>query len=430
MRRQKLILTLPLALIALGWFIFQVGHSTAADPAPEDAGAAPAVIDASAYPTLQAAFDAVPMTGGLVRLPPGHFRLTEPLVLERPDTRVEGAGAATRLINCNTEGKPAVIVRPPNLGANPRAFVWRVQLANFRICGDPNVIDAKSTEPVGGDGLLAQRVNEIYIEGLSVDHNGGHGVNLVDCLEDARVSNSIFTYNRQAGLNILGAHDIIVNANQFEENQDAVRCIKVCNLTMNGNNVDDHLRHGVVIETTYGSVLSGNMIEECQGTAVVLDRDCHGITVSANVIAHNFQGGVDLRDAWGCTVSANTFTVVEERAVVVGPNSGRITITGNNFSDRYIGDGKFRSNRDQDRATGVHLTGATDVAVTGNVFAGLNRQAIEADAACRRVSILGNVITDLNRRTDEPRPALDLADPQQLVVEHNTIAEQPPTPPK
>jgi hypothetical protein len=313
MKSAKLIFALPLALIALGWILSQMGQSTAADPAPKDTGPPPAVIDASAYPTLQAAFDAVPISGGLVRLPPGHFRLTEPLILERPDTRVEGAGAATRLINCNREGKPALIVRPPNLDANPRAFVWRVQLANFRICGDPDVIDAKSTEPTGGDGLLAQRVNEIYIEGLSVDHNGGHGVNLVDCLEDARVSNSIFTYNRQAGLNILGAHDIIVNANQFEENQDAVRCIKVCNLCMNGNNLDDHLRHGVVIETTYGSVLSGNMIEECQGTAVILDADCHGITISANVIAHNFQGGLDLRDAWGCTVSANTLPVTAIR---------------------------------------------------------------------------------------------------------------------
>ena len=99
------------------------------------------------------------------------------------------------------------------------------------------------------------------------------------------------------------------------------------------------------------------MIEECQGTAVVLDRDCHGITVSANVIAHNFGGGVDLRDAWGCAISANTFTVDEVRAVVVGPHSGRITITGNNFSDRYIGEGKYRSNSD-DPAAGIHLAGA------------------------------------------------------------------------
>ncbi len=424
MTSTKVMLTLFGVLVIFGWIMSQGNGTTAADPAVTETDPSPAVIDASQYARLQEAFDAVPMTGGLVKLPPGDFRLTEPLVLERPETRIEGAGAATRLINCNQDGKPALIVRPPNLAANPRAFVWRVQLADFRICGDPNVIDAKSTQPSGGDGLLAQRVNEIYIEGLSVDHNGGHGINLVDCLEDARVCDSIMTYNRQAGLNILGAHDIVVNSNQFEENNDAVLCIKVCNLCMNSNNIDDHLRHGVVIETTYGSVLSGNMIEECQGTAVVLDRDCHGITVSANVIAHNYGGGVDLRDAWGCTVSANTFTVDEVRAVVVGPDSGRITITGNNFSDRYIGEGKYRSNSD-DPAAGIHLAGTSDVAISGNVFTGLNRQAIEADAKCRRIVITGNVMADLNRKTDEKRPALDLRGAQETIVEHNSIAEPP-----
>ena len=55
-----------------------------------------------------------------------------------------------------------------------------------------------------------------------------------------------------------------------------------------------HLGHGVIIENTYGSVVSGNMIEECQGTAIVLDRDCYGIVLSANVIAHN-GAGIDLR---------------------------------------------------------------------------------------------------------------------------------------
>ena len=58
-------------------------------------------IDAGAYGTLQEAFDAVPASGGLIRVPPGRYELTEPLVLSREDTRVEGAGAATHIINKN-----------------------------------------------------------------------------------------------------------------------------------------------------------------------------------------------------------------------------------------------------------------------------------------------------------------------------------------
>lgn len=48
--------------------------------APKLPGARP-VIDASEYPTLQAAIDAVPRDGGMLRLPPGEFVITEPLVI-------------------------------------------------------------------------------------------------------------------------------------------------------------------------------------------------------------------------------------------------------------------------------------------------------------------------------------------------------------
>ena len=189
--------------------------------------------------------------------------------------------------------------------AKAKKNLWRIQLGNFRISGNP-----KSGNPKSGDGLLAEGINESFIQGVSIDHHGGHGINLVACTEDPRVSDNLLTYNAKSGLNIQAGHDIMVNANQFEEHQDGLRCIDSFNLTMNGNNLDDHLRHRVMIKNTYGSVLSGNMIEECNGTAIILDRDCYGITISANVIAHELAGGMDLRDAWGCAVSANTFTIV------------------------------------------------------------------------------------------------------------------------
>ena len=77
------------------------------------------------------------------------------------------------------------------------------------------------------------------------------------------------------------------------------------------------------------------------------------------------------------------FSVDEQRAQVVSPDGGRIIITGNNFSDRYIGEGKYRSNSD-DPAAGIELVGTRDVAISGNVFSGLNCQAIKADADCPR----------------------------------------------
>ena len=261
----------------------------------------PRVIDASKFDSLQAAFDAIPDTGGMVRLPAGTFEISDPLVIRTPRNPDRGSrGASTHIKNLNEAGKPALLLEPAEYAENSRARIWRVQLGNFRISGNEK----------SGDGVHANGIQEIFIHGLSVDHHGGHGISLVNCYEDPRVSDSILTYNKKSGLYIKAGHDIVVNANHFEENWDAVTCVDGFNLCMNGNNLDDHLGNGVVIENTYGSVLSGNMIEECNGTAIILDRDCYGITISANVIAHDMEGGVDLRDAHGCAVSANTFTLV------------------------------------------------------------------------------------------------------------------------
>ncbi len=377
------------------------------------------VFDASKFDTLQAAFDAIPTNGGVIYLPPGDYELTQPLIVRTPETRVEGSGASTHIINKNTEGKPALHVRPNDYETNKRARLWRVQIGNFRISGSTN----------SGDGLLCQGIQEVFVHGLSVDHNGGHGINLDNCYEDPRIADSILTYNGKAGVNLIACHDIVVNANHFEENQDALRCVDSFNLCMNGNNLDDHLRHGVVIENTYGSVLSGNMIEECNGTAVILDRDCYGITVSANVIAHELEGGVNLKDAHGCAISANTFVLVHQFGVRVGPDSDRIAITGNSFANSYMGGGKDKRPAEhkvpmgRDAGDGVIVDGASHVSITGNTFTGLSSSAVSARGESSKLIISANIVTDINRRTTPPKPAFELGSARNTSIVKDNIAD-------
>ena len=344
------------------------------------------IVDASCYPTLQAAFDAVPDAGGVVRLPPGTFEIDEPLKISTSDLLFEGSGSATHIKNVNVEGKPAMILQH-NSGVDGRKNeLWRIRLANFRITGNEK----------SGCGIEARRINEIFFDGVTVSYHGGDGIVLDHCYEDPRICDSLITYNKGAGLNLIGCHDIIVSSNQFEENRDALRCIDGYNLTMTGNNLDDHLGDGVVIENTYGSVVSGNMIEECKGTAIVLDRDCYGITLSANVIAHNESGGIDLRDAHGCTISANTFTIMGGHALAIGPGSGRITVTGNNFSDSYIGGGELKRAASDRKAGGMIMCGTSDVAICGNVFSGVRPKALTLEGEpSKRVVFANNVLTDV-----------------------------------
>ena len=170
---------------------------------------------------------------------------------------------------------------------------------------------------------------------------------------------------------------------------------------MTGNNLDDHLQHGVVVENTYGSVVSGNMIEECVGSAIILDRDCYGIALSANVIAHNGQG-VELRDAHGCTVSANTFTIMHHFALKIGTGSGRIAVTGNNFSDSYLGQGQRKRSPDDQASGGVVLETTSDVTLSGNIFSGLTEAAIaQTGEASHRINVTGNIFVDVeSQHTD------------------------------
>jgi hypothetical protein len=346
-------------------------------------------IDASRFPSLQAALDAVPEEGALVILPAGRFEIREPLVLRRGDVCLQGAGTATHIVNVNEEGKPALEIVHPEGGQNRQSELWRVRLTNFRITGNPK----------SGHGIVARRINEVFIDGVTVSEHGGDGVRLDNCYEDPRVCDSLFTYNKAVGLNLIGCHDIVVSANQFEENQNALHCTDGFNLTMTGNALDDHLGHGVVIENTYGSVVASNMIEECAGTAIILDRDCYGIALSANVIAHN-GAGIDLRDAHGCTVSANAFTIMKTDALRIGA-SGRIAVTGNSFSNSYIGEGKVKRGTEDLAAAGVILNGASDLAISGNTFSSLAPHALAADKATRRVAFTGNVLTDVQSQHEQ-----------------------------
>lgn len=344
-------------------------------------------INAADYDSLQAALDAVPDGGGIVQLPPGKFEVTEPLRLKSGDVLLQGAGPSTHIMNKNEEGQPALLIAHPecqDAKADRKFNLWRVQVSNLRITGNEK----------SGAGIEARQVNEIYIEGVTVSENGGDGIFLNYCYEDPRIADSLITYNKQNGVNLQGCHDIVVNANHFEENQDALRCADGFNLCMNGNNLDDHLGHGVVIENTYGSVLSGNMIEECAGTAVILDRDCYGITLSANVIAHN-GAGIDLKDAHGCAVSANTFTILKTNALRIGPDSGRITVTGNNFSNSYIGESSIKRKVDDALAGGMLIDGADQITITGNIFSGLTEKAVTVVGDPQQVIFASNVLVDV-----------------------------------
>ena len=138
-----------LVLLAVVAVCLQLSGQGAA--APRLAGAQ-AEINAADFPSLQAAIDALPTTGGMVRLPAGKLEIRQPLVIEREDVLLVGQGTATNIVNLNEEGQPAMVIRPKDHATNTKSHVWRVQVANLRLTGviTPNVGAA-------GSGLRSAR---------------------------------------------------------------------------------------------------------------------------------------------------------------------------------------------------------------------------------------------------------------------------------
>ena len=101
------------------FLLFLIDFAPEAEAQQSALTGAESVIEAASHPSLQAALDAVPPTGGIVRLPPGRFEVTDPLVVTQSDVLIVGSGAATHIVNRNQNGSPALILRPPEPPAGP-----------------------------------------------------------------------------------------------------------------------------------------------------------------------------------------------------------------------------------------------------------------------------------------------------------------------
>ena len=131
----RLQIAFVLAFVTVLVLAWRSADSVSQERATTLPGARPAV-DAANYPSLQAAIDALPTTGGVIRLPAGTFEINQPLRITQEDVLLEGAGTATHIKNVNQSGEPAILIESPKLAENPRATLWRVQFENLRVTGN------------------------------------------------------------------------------------------------------------------------------------------------------------------------------------------------------------------------------------------------------------------------------------------------------
>ena len=136
---------LVLFFLSQGFF-----NDTQASPTGND-------INAGNYASIQDAVSALPDEGGTVFIPAGTYKISEPIIIDKSEVTLSGAGSGTILLNTSRESKNTI-----ELTGEEDKRIWRVQVSNMHLKGNEN----------SGHAVYAQYVNEMWI-----DYHGNHGSN-------------------------------------------------------------------------------------------------------------------------------------------------------------------------------------------------------------------------------------------------------------
>jgi parallel beta-helix repeat protein len=358
-------------------------------------------ISAADYDSIQQAVDALPPRGGIVFIPPGIYEISEPIRIENSDVTVWGAGGSTLLLNTSLDGTNTFeIVGEPGRTKG----VWRIQISNLHMKGNEK----------SGHAIYAFWAHEMLLKDLWIDYHGKSGLYLDRCLQNARVVNNNIAYNRQYGVFSEACHDIIISANELEENGYGLFVKDVYNAVITGNNIDDHIENSVYLVNTYGSIITGNMLENSLKECVVLDEGCNGIVLTGNTLRQ--PGNLVIRKNRGVTISGNAFDKSYDNAISV-EDSELLTISGNIFSDgRQL---------DFETIYGIVMKNVKDVSITGNTMTKLQTGGIYAvSGPNKHLTITGNTIRNPSLKFPGEFSGIYLENTQHSIVSNNTVLDE------
>ncbi len=301
-------------------------------------------INAGNYSSIQEAVSALPDEGGTIFIPAGTYEISEPIIIEKSEVTLIGAGSGTILLNISKEGKNTIELTGQE---GEGKSIWRVQVSNMHLKGNANC----------GHAIFASYVDEIFLSEMWIDHHGKTGLHLYHCTENPRISDNNIAYNKENGVFIDGCHDVVISANEMEENGIGIYLQNVWNATITGNNIDDHIQYCIYCDKVLGSIITANMLENSNDVCMLIDEGCSGITVTGNILRR--PGDLRIKGTRGITITGNTFEMTDGNSIEV-ENSNLITISGNIISDG----GPIESNQ----VYGMVLKDVYDVTIGGNTI--------------------------------------------------------------
>lgn len=332
-------------------------------------------LDATAFPSLQAALDALPTTGGAVYIPAGEYRVTEPLRLalaEKQHVFLYGDGRGSVLINDNHEGMSTMEITGvvgswwPDL---------KITIRDLTFVGNHQ----------SGDGLVINYPNDAMVDACFFSGHGGTAVVLGPQGTNVTVRDCWMRDCRRV-LHAENIHHLSFHGNQtrsLQEGQIQAEHIFLGWECREVRIVSNHLAYGqaqaIILDGTAQHVIANNTIEgfpvgiEAHGKGETNPRDhCRDMVISGNYI-HADTGILMRGQCRGFAITGNTFINNPVAAVKCedAASGGAHAITGNVIR-KSVYDGEYVKTASPEQGA-IDLGEAPNCAVTGNVLDGVTK---------------------------------------------------------
>jgi len=356
------------------------------------------VVNAGDYSSIQEAVNALGDEGGTVYIPAGIYKISEPIVVKKSEVTLMGAGSGTLLLNTNEEGKNTIELLSG--GSEEEKRIWRVKVCNMHLKGNEKC----------GNGIYAYYVNEIFLNDMWVDYHGKSGLYLDYCYENPRVSDNNIAYNKEKGILIDGCHDIVVSANELEENGTGVYAKDIFNATITGNNIDDHIKCCIHFVNALGSIITGNMLENSKGECMIIDEKCNGVVITGNILRQ--PGDLRIKGTMGVTITGNAFDMTRGNSIEI-EESNLITISGNIFSGGP-----------DDRVYGIVMRDVKDASISGNTMVKpLEGGIYVLGNENKYINITGNTIKNPSGKSPGEFSGIHIQNTSHSIISHNIIID-------
>lgn len=263
---------------------------------------------------IQAALDALPDTGGEVKLLDGTYYIESSLVLDSYQT-LRGCGRNTILTT--TTADLDIIT------ATGGDSTEKVGILIADLCVDGNA------GGVANDmAIIWTYVDYSKISNCWLLNNGQYGIELITS-DSNIISGNTCQGNTQIGIDLYNSDDNIISGNTCQGNGwDGIYVDTSFNNTISDNIFQGNTDQGIYLESSDNTAVSGNI---CQGNGKdgIFTTDSEHNTISVNTCQGNGNNGIKLDTSSNNTISVNTCQGNDWDGILIIESSLNNVISGN-----------------------------------------------------------------------------------------------------